>query len=191
MRPCDREYLQALINSILSLRRKCVVKGNWRRGGRKLKLFNKRARKSLAAIGYEIDRLDKHPELFPSETMRHKFFGFVYKIFRKWNKRFDEIKASKKLRDDGMKRYHEWKRQQYRCAYTANRNPWQQYLHNKAPGSGYNPGGMKREGSTQILPMGAARLFDSHVREYKEAREQIEAVSALPGICALTEKTII
>lgn len=183
---CDLKYLQALIDSILLLRKDCLRSKN---ENAKFESCVKRMGKSLAAIGYEIDRLDKHPELFPSETTRHEFFGFVYRIFRDWNTAFDGIKAIQMEHKDLFQELFNARRQLFRDAYSADRKPWQQYLHNKAPGSGYDPGEMDPEGSTQIIPMGAARLYDSHVRVCKEIREKIEAVSALPRICALTEKT--
>ena len=108
----------------------------------------------LAVIGEEIDRLHEYPELFPSDDIRQQFFGFVHQILHGWNTAFDKIKAMQMKHGDIIQEAVTAEKHESRPAYTVDRKPWQQYLHNKAPGTGIRAHEMDLEGSTQVAPLG-------------------------------------
>ena len=178
--PCPQEFLQTLINDLLEIRATCLTHGDFEDD----ELDHDETEDCLAVIGDEIDRLDKHPELFPSEDTRQQFFHFVRQILQDWSVAFNKIKAMQMKHKDAIQEAVYAEKHRTRSAYTVNRKPWQQFLHNKAPGSGMHTREMDQnlEGSTQLLPMGGCRLFHSWAKDCYEVTKEIKAVSAISRI---------
>lgn len=164
-RACSQMFLQTIVDRLLELR------ADWITGK------NDTFEGLLAVIGDEIDRLDKNPELFPSEELRQNFFRFVHQIFQAWNAALTELKSAEmdhlELIDEAVTA----EEQVTRYAYTAGRKPWQQFLHNRAPGSGVHAYEMNPGGSTQIIPMGFSKLLRSWKNESEEVSKKIVTVS--------------
>ena len=59
------------------------------------------------------------------------------------------------------------------------RKPWEQFLHNRAPGAGINLSDMGSDGSIQILPMGALRLLHGMKEAHASIIRGIEAVGSI------------
>lgn len=167
-RACSQMFLQTIVDRLLELRADWIT-------ARHIK--NDRFEALLAVIGDEIDRLDKNPELFPSEELRQNFFRFVHEIFQAWNAALTKLKTvgmeHKELIDEAVTA----EEQVTRYAYTAGRKPWQQFLHNRAPGSGVHDSEMNPGGSTQIIPMGFSKLLRSWKNESVEVSKPIFGVS--------------
>lgn len=167
-RACSQMFLQTIVDRLLGLRADWIT-------ARHIK--NDRFEGLLAVIGDEIDRLDKNPELFLSEELRQNFFRFVHQIFQAWNAALTELKTA------GME--HMWmidvavtaEERVTRYAYTAGRKPWQQFLHNRGPGSGVHDREMNPGGSTQIIPIGLCKLWRSWSHESEEVSKKIVTVS--------------
>lgn len=178
-RACSQEFLQTMVDDLLELRAVCIISRD---------INHDAVEETLAVIGDEIDRLDKNPELFPSEELRQKFFRFVHQIFQAWNAAFEKLKTAQmehmKLIDQAVAA----EEQVTRYAYKVNRKPWQQFLHNTAPGSGVHAPEMNQEGSTQIIPLGLSRLLESWTDENEKAMKKIIPVSIIFGMRLFTKK---
>jgi hypothetical protein len=66
-------------------------------------------------------------------------------------------------------------------ARDANRKPWEQFLHNGAPGSGIDVSGYGNDGSVQVLPSSAMEILYAALSEYNSTVGAIEAVSNTLG----------
>ncbi|MCJ1464670.1 hypothetical protein MMC07_003283 [Pseudocyphellaria aurata] len=128
----------------------------------------------------ELERLHEHPELFPTKFVETQFNYDITIIcdllLDVVIPKADELLELQKQMDEVQV---ERAREVLYPAKDERRTPWQQYLHNNAPGSGIDPellenplypddrSGMKK--ITQALPMTAAKI----VRTFKNDREPI------------------
>ena len=178
---CSQEFLQILIDDLLAIRELCITHDDLEHddledlehGG----LNHERVEDCLASIDDELTRLDDHPELFSSKALRHQFFGFVYQIFQDWKEAFDEVKWMKWDDEDSVWLGNMLQQHHTRPESKEDRKPWQQFLHNKAPGSGFYTEEMNKGGCTQILPEAGVRISHCLSTECKEIIEELEAVS--------------
>lgn len=141
----------------------------------------------LGLTSPELDRLQEHPELFPSKTMEENFyydvsiicdlllnlttttddaFGFMSELDRLSESRFKEVLFP---------------------AQDERRKPWQQFLHNNAPGSGIHASRMTHclaiDGMkiTQALPMSVAKFLEGIKLERDKIRKELGLVSFEPS----------
>lgn len=161
-------FLQTIVDRLLKLRADWITD----------RIINDdKFERLLAVIGDEIDRLDKNPELFPSEELRQNFFRFVHQIFQGWNAAFTKLKTAGIEHLNLIADAVTDEEKVTRFAYTAGRKPWQQFLHNRAPGSGVHAYQMNPGGSTQVIPMGLSKLLRSWRNESEKVSEKIITVS--------------
>jgi len=131
-----------------------------------------------SAIISELSRLHKNPELFPSKDAEMEFWGDVYALCDRTIGKFiprqkDSKKITRSLQAVGMK-------DQLDSALPkrdVQRTPWEQYLHNRAPGVEADLSAQGTGGSVQILPMAATRIVLGMVEENRAIITDIERVS--------------
>ena len=133
----------------------------------------------IMATKEELSRLRRHPELFPDKDTREKFWGDVGK---KCNKSLNFVLPKQKAREHAHKMF------EATIVNTAEmrtpekdmqRGPWEQFLHNRAPGTDANLSMFAEEGTVQIIPMAASRMLMTYVREHQAIIRDIDAVSTL------------
>ena len=145
----------------------------------------------FSPVQNELQRLQDHPELFPGVEVMQKFW-------RRLDDALASITQAQLLihergtrhaalvsEDDKLMNAEKMPRRD------VSRKPWEQYLHNRAPGVNVDLSDMGSDGSVQILPMGALRLLHT----MKEANESIirgiEAVCLPSRICDASSTLII
>lgn len=126
----------------------------------------------------ELSRLQRHPELFPSKDIREEFWDAVERMLNHW---VESVIPEQEARDQAhgtlqsaMVEYQEDMRTPRR---DMRRKPWEQFLHNRAPGAEADLSEFAEEGSVQIIPMAAARILMMALDEHKAIIRDIEAVS--------------
>ena len=170
--PCDPNFLEAMVKNIRVLSRILLCSFNeepYEFEG--LECF-------INAIMSELSRLKDHPRLFPSKEVEKDFWQNVHEQcdnamdviipHQKANDRTimdfgaasisDQLHASLPVRD-------------------TQRQLWEQYLHNRAPGVEADLSVHGNEGSVQVLPMAAIRIVMGMVEENKKIIADIERVS--------------
>ena len=125
----------------------------------------------------ELLRLQQHPELFPNDENREEFWRHVHSVSSAL-----AAKGSKAAlaHDNEHKALRTSIAESHQAGLLPTRDPsrhsWEQFLHNKAPGSGVDPSTMASEGSTQILPHAGYRIVLKMNDENNSIIEAIEAV---------------
>ena len=124
--------------------------------------YKRLVKAELTEIKTELSRLEKHPELFPSEGIKKRFSSYVYRMCE-WvleaHHSLQEV-ADQLLQDFSIKRVKEYEAKS-RPSFDRERKPWEQFLHKNAPGSGINLPRIEGEGCLQIVPMGALRIMSA------------------------------
>ena len=126
----------------------------------------------------ELLRLQQEPELFASKAVEEDFWCEVEKCCKLMVERsIPAIEA----RDEAMKLFRESVAEHWQDfvlpARDEQRKPWEQFLHNGAPGSGADVSQHGEDGSIQILPMAASRIMIAMLVEYNTIVQALDAVS--------------
>ena len=126
----------------------------------------------------ELLRLQQEPELFVSKAAEEGFWCEVEKCCKLMVERsIPAIEA----RDDARKLFRESVAEHWQDfllpARDEQRTPWEQFLHNGAPGSGADVSQHGADGSIQILPMAASRIMIAMLVEYNTIVQALDAVS--------------
>jgi len=133
---------------------------------------------SMMATKDELSRLQKHPEVFPSKDVEEEFWQEVYDmcdgiaehIIPSLQVREQETEIIQAL---GVEIEHDT----FLPVRDLQRKPWEQYLHNMAPGVKVDLPDHGNEGSIQIFPMAAVRIVMAMVEETRAIISDIEIVS--------------
>ena len=127
----------------------------------------------------EIERLHIYPFLFPSREIRNAFDHDMRIIFSgalKYNgPEGEEIREKEKQ----QLLQTVWQESGY-PAFTEQdprRKPWQQYLHDRAPGAGLDPSFMLDGQTNQVMPHAALRIWQSWGVEWSRIYSGIKEVS--------------
>jgi hypothetical protein len=134
------------------------------------------------ATEMELERLRSHPELFPSTVVKDAFDHDIGIIFS------DALKYdSLELMEVREKEKHQLLNSVFQAiggpAYPPqdkNRRPWQQYLHNGAPGAGLDQSLLKEGESNQLLTHAGLRIVESWNAEYREIYTDLKKVNLSP-----------
>lgn len=127
----------------------------------------------------ELERLRKHPKLFPSKVIKRAFDHDIGMIFSGIHK----INCSPQEKDveKGKQTLHKTVAQESKDpSYTSQderRKPWQQYLHDRAPGSGLDQSVMLDGQSNQVLTHAALRVLDGWTTGYHHIYKEIKQVN--------------
>ena len=126
----------------------------------------------------ELLRLQQRPELFASKDTEEAFWCEVEECCRLIVEgSIPAIEAG----DEAVKLFREsvakyWQ-DLVRPARDEQRKPWEQFLHNGAPGSGADLSQHGEDGSVQVLPMAATRIILAMLVEYNTIAQALDAVS--------------
>ena len=128
----------------------------------------------------ELSRLQSHPELFSSKELREEFW---HNVRLTCNSSVKFLIPGQEIRDHA----HEM----LQAAWVdieedvrtprrdRQRKPWEQFLHNRAPGAEADLSMFAEEGSVQIIPMAATRILVATMHEHKAVIHDIETVSVI------------
>ena len=132
----------------------------------------------ITATHGELSRLQRHPELFPSKDIREEFW---HKVSLTCNHSVESVILEQEARDHAHKMFEAAKLESEEDLRTPGRDmqrkPWEQFLHNRAPGANADLSMFAEDGSVQIIPMAAARILMATIGEHVEIVRDIEAVS--------------
>ncbi len=132
----------------------------------------------MASTRKELLRLQQKPELFANKEAEEGFWCEVEKCCGLMVER--SIPAIEG-HDEAMKLFRESVAKYWQDlvlpARDEHRKPWEQFLHNGAPGSGADLSQHGEDGSIQILPMAASRIMIAMFVEYNTIVQALDAVS--------------
>lgn len=129
----------------------------------------------------QLLRLQNYPQLFPSEDVEVSFWKDVYITCDQLVETIlptlmTHAKDHQKRINSTFKGF----RKMIFPTFDRQRKPWEQFLHNRAPGAGADLSFIGNEGSVQLLPMSAVRIIVAMNNEYRSVIRDIEAVSQNP-----------
>lgn len=127
----------------------------------------------------ELLRLQQGPELFANKDAEEDFWCEVEECCELMVERsIPAIEA----RDEATKLFRESVAKYWQDlvlpARDEQRKPWEQFLHNGAPGSGADLSQHGEDGSIQVLPMAASRIMIAMLVEYNTIVQALDAVSS-------------
>ena len=127
----------------------------------------------------ELLRLQQGPELFANKDAEQDFWCEVEECCELMVERsIPAIEA----RDEATKLFRESVAKYWQDlvlpARDEQRKPWEQFLHNGAPGSGADLSQHGGDGSIQVLPMAASRIMIAMLVEYNTIVQALDAVSS-------------
>lgn len=132
----------------------------------------------LTATKIEISRLQGHSELFLSECLEEDFWEEVYDLS---NDLLGVFISNLEACDTEEQEFHDVSMEMIEDlrlpARDAQRKPWEQFLHNGAPGSGADVSEFGNDGSVQILPLPGYLIMMNMNREHESIIRDIKAVS--------------
>ena len=130
-------------------------------------------------ISKEMARLQAHPQLFPNRKTMEDFFYFT-----SYSSRI--VEATVTNLDNAHELIKEWfegvvasTKERYRPSFDDSREPWQQFLHSGAPGSGTLPKNLQNGALTQIIPPGGIKILQAWQEENATTAANIGVVSIL------------
>ncbi len=134
----------------------------------------------IVATKKELRRLQRHPELFPNRDIREEFW---HGICEACNMSMNTITSKQEARDHVHRMFEaawlEIEEEKRAPGKDVQRKPWEQFLHNRAPGTEADLSMFPEEGSVQIIPHAAIRILVNNFDEQKAIIQEIEAVSTL------------
>ena len=131
----------------------------------------------LAATLLELKRLQEHPELYPSKTIKREFLRSVHmacdlmlkKLFSSDKALVHGWDAFRKAVDDNNKKT-------VLPTYDEQRTSWQQFLHKMAPGSGVRLPPVTGEETYQLVPQAGLRLILDALERSRGFKRALQAV---------------
>lgn len=132
----------------------------------------------ITATTKELSRLQNHPELFPNEDIREEF----WEAFPLQSRILEEQEASDHAHRMLQAAMVEDQEDMLTPGRDMQRKPWEQFLHNRAPGTEADLSMFPEEGSVQIIPMPASRVMITHLEEHRAIIRNIEAVSTSQSV---------
>jgi len=143
----------------------------------------------LATTEIELKRLQNHPELYPSISAEQDFLRDVYNVcdimLEKW---FPTQETLDRLWEDYFKTLEDLAGSVAIPNFDKERTLWQQFLHNRAPGSGADRSLVARGCSAQIIPSAGVRLIFDLLNKRKMFIREIQAVGT--ACCYTTGSTL-
>ena len=166
---CSPNLLEAIKHNLHMAGRQCLFEEDVR---------SEHLEAYMRATNAEILRLHQYPELFPSKDIEEDFWRDIHYVCDDLVEKAipnveDHNEEEKALQAVGV----EIEQDTVLPSRDAQRKPWEQFLHNRAPGGGIDVSTFGGEGSIQILPMAAIRILMATNEENKSIIRDIEAVS--------------
>jgi len=129
----------------------------------------------------ELSRLQKHPELFRTKGVEEDFWDEIFRICdHVVEKIMSGAKGQYEDEEDLYAKAVEMMNDEVLPRRDIQRKPWEQFLNNRAPGSGADLSQFREGGSVQLMPMASVRIVLELQDETAAAAEDIEAVCILP-----------
>ena len=128
-------------------------------------------------ITSELSYLQEHPEIFPYKNTEEWFWQAVYKLCS--DIEYDFLPVQEVYEDTMLDLYItacEDKVDKALPARDHRRRPWEQFLHNRAPGMNADLSTYGGGGSVQILPMPAIKIASRMREENMTIISDIESV---------------
>ena len=130
------------------------------------------------SIKGELSRLQEHPDLFPSREVEEEFWQNIYSLCDFTVKdiitnQLTRLRLMKKVQAEAA----EDEINAVAPKRDAQREPWEQYLHNRAPGVEVDLSAQGERGSIQIFPMPGVRVVMGMAEEKRAIISDIESVS--------------
>ena len=127
-------------------------------------------------IDNEADRLHANPCLFPSAEIRQEFCTYVSKTSKLLLDNYNQAKAAEDIYRTHVEAEFQANEQFFRGTFQPRLTPWQQFLHNKAPGLNRSGDLDVPNGSMQVIPPGGMRLLEAWDQEHCRIARELGAV---------------
>ncbi|KAL9127073.1 MAG: hypothetical protein Q9217_003975 [Psora testacea] len=166
--PCTTAHLDTVKNNLYTIKMLCAI-GDF--------TMYESFHSSIAMTEVELLRLQQHPDLFPNEEIREGFWRYVHDVSSRLARKGVNAAATHD-HEHNLTRELRAELHQAHLLPTRDpsRKPWEQFLHNIAPGIGFDLSTTASEGSTQVLPHAGYRIITRMNDENKTTIHNIEAV---------------
>lgn len=121
----------------------------------------------------EYHRLNQHPELFESKMMREAFRHDIMLIMKYMKYKTTGEEDIQKLRTDITSSAEKEFQRKVLPSQDEHRRPWQQFLHNNAPGSGVDLSNTPDNAVIRVLPKAAMRILDSWHKDFSNTHREV------------------
>ena len=132
----------------------------------------------IEATEEELSRLQRHPELFSSRHVKENFWRNVQDVC---NRSFKKVILKQEARDRTHNVFEaaglESEENVRIPGRDVQRKSWEQFLHDRAPGTEADLSVFAEEGSVQVLPHAGLRILGANLDEHTAIVLDIEAVS--------------
>lgn len=164
---CNSVYLEAIKHNLAIARKACQLE---------IDTEYELIEDVIMATKTELSRLRRHPELFSSKYIREEFW---HSIGFECNLSVNSVILEQEARDHAHRMLQaarvEVEEDMRTPGRDTQRKPWEQYLHNRAPGTEADLSMFAEEGCLQIIPMAAARILMVTIEEHRAIIRDIEA----------------
>ncbi|KAL6713550.1 hypothetical protein ACLMJK_009015 [Lecanora helva] len=178
--PCTIHFLEAIIKNFKSLRNMLVLELCDEEGDDESSEISNPFEVIAEIMEDELSRLEQHPELFPDQAKEHQFWLDIYEICTDAAYRIPNLKKAAESGTVAFEKSCWEERIEHIMPFRDSlRTPWEQYLHNRAPGMNVNLAFLGDGGSVQILSMAAVRIMTAMVDENIAVISDIESIKLL------------
>ncbi len=133
----------------------------------------------LDATIVELKRLQENPELYSNKIAQQNFLQLVRKRCDGIAKTLQGTKLLRQARRDRSKFLDGFNQAEVLPDHDEHRKPWQQFLHNHAPGSGIEGLRTNEEGCAYLFPPAGVRVVCNMLQDYQSAVRDIQAVGEI------------
>ena len=130
----------------------------------------------LEATYIECKRLLENKDLFPSGRENH-FREELGKVIQSMSELMDIQDTYELWKQTQLKEAVQTHKKRHLPSYDEDRTPWQQFLHNKAPGSGRHSDIIPQEGTTYMFPAAPALMLTHAAKDQQNFVQSLETVS--------------
>ena len=175
--PCDPAFLVEIIFDLC-----CILLLVSRDETR---LSNATAKIVAKNISKEVARLQAHPQLFPDRKTMEDFFHLTSDSSRIVEATVTNLDNARGLIEEWFEGVVASTKERYKPSFDDSREPWQQFLHSGAPGSGTLPKNLQHGALTQIIPPGGIKILQTWQEENATTSADIGVVSILSSTTIL------
>ena len=168
--PCSHDFLQAIISVLQSVIVLYEMEDDT--------YYNAKNEDTLVTVKKELQRLEDHPELYPSAAEKSEFLQIVHVLC---DFMVEELIPHESQNYEFIKKFvDDYNKTLILPAYDGERTSWQQVFHTRAPGTGFDVGQVDGNSSSQIVPYGGFKLQLNLRRQFQTAKDEMQRVGKVP-----------
>lgn len=167
---CSPDYLEAILNKLELFQVWCFLRDDHELPD---------IEPCLSLITIELKRLQENPELYPNKAVQRDFLQLVRKACDGIAKALQDTKLLRQANKAYSKFFEDFNQAEVVPNHDGHRTPWQQFLHNHAPGSGIEGLRTMGKGCAYLFPPAGVRVVSQMYQALQSAVHDIQAVSEI------------